>query len=67
MKEFLVNFSLIAVGLLWVIGVDSMPFMKVLGFPMFCLAIANWVKYSSWYKAWSRFIDDGLSGKFNEE
>lgn len=59
------NLLLIATCLIWVIGVDSMPFMKVLGFSMFCLAASNWVRHSTWFKAWSQFISDGMRGKFD--
>lgn len=64
MKNFMSNVILIAVSLLWIIGVDSMPVMKVLGFPLFILAFCFWVKHSTGWKKLSRFIDDGLGGKF---
>lgn len=64
MKNFLANGALIVVALLWIIGVDFMPFMKVLGFPLFIGAFAFWAKYSDTFKKLSRFIDDGFDGKF---
>ena len=64
MKNFLANGALIAAALLWIIGVDFMPFMKVLGFPLFIGAFAFWVKYSDTFKKLSKFMDDGMSGKF---
>lgn len=65
MKEFLVNFALIAVGLLWVIGVDSMPFMKVLGLPLFIWAMVYWVKHSNIAKRVIGIMDDGLRGRYD--
>lgn len=57
---------LVAVMLLWVIGVDYMPFMRVLGLPLFIGAYALWVNYSqSWQKV-SKWMDDGFRGEFNE-
>jgi hypothetical protein len=66
MKSFIANLALIASGLLWVIGVDYMPFMRVLGLPLFILAFANWVKHSDTWAKLSKFTDDGFAGKFNE-
>lgn len=64
MKNFLANGALIVAALLWVIGVDFMQVMKVLGFPLFIGAFAFWVKYSDTFKKLSKFMDDGMSGKF---
>jgi hypothetical protein len=55
---------LIGVGLLWIIGVDSMPVLKVLGFPMCLGAFALWVNYSPLWSKLSRFMEDGLNGKY---
>jgi hypothetical protein len=55
---------LIGVGLLWVIGVDFMPFLRVLGFPMFIGVFTIWVNKSSVFKRLSEFMDDGLAGKY---
>ena len=65
MKNFLANGALIVAALLWIIGVDFMPFMKVLGFPLFIGAFAFWVKYSDTFKKLSEWMDDGMSGKFD--
>lgn len=65
MKNFLANGALIVAALLWIIGVDFMPFMKVLGFPLFIGAFAFWVKYSDTFKKFCKFMDDGMSGKFD--
>ena len=64
MKNFLANGALIVAALLWIIGVDFMPVMKVLGFPLFIGAFAFWVKYSDTFKKLSEWMDDGMSGKF---
>lgn len=64
MKNFLANGALIVAALLWIIGVDFLPFMKGLGFPLFIGAFAFWVKYSDTFKKLSKFMDDGMSGKF---
>jgi hypothetical protein len=65
MKELLANLALIAVGLLWVIGVDSMPFMKVLGLPLFICAMAYWIKHSRIAKRVMEIMDDGLRGRYD--
>lgn len=65
MKNFLANGALIVVALLWIIGVDFMPFMKILGFPLVLLAFCFWVKYSDTFKKFCKFMDDGMSGKFD--
>lgn len=65
MKNFMSNVILIAVSLLWIIGVDSMPVMRVLGFPLFILAFCFWVKHSNAWKKFCKFMDDGMSGKFD--
>lgn len=66
MKSLMANCSLIGCMLLWVIGVDYMPIMTVLGFPMFLCAFGVWVKYSDTFKRVSRFMDNGLESKYNE-
>ena len=65
MKELIYNLALIIAGLLWAIGVDSMPFMKVLGLPLFVCAIAYWVKHSSIAKRVIGIMDDGLRGRYD--
>lgn len=65
MKELIYNLALIIAGLLWVIGVDSMPFMKVLGLPLFVCAIAYWVKHSNIAKRVLEIMDDGLKGRYD--
>ena len=64
MKNFLANGALVGAALLWIIGVDFMPFMKVLGFPLFIGAFAFWVKYSDTFKKLSEWMDDEMSGKY---
>jgi hypothetical protein len=66
MRSFIANCNLIGCAVLWVIGVDSMPFMKVLGLPLVILAFANWVKHSDAWAKLSNFMDNGLEGKYNE-
>jgi hypothetical protein len=46
MKTIVSNVLLVAVMLLWVVGVDYMPVMKVLGLPLFIGAYALWVRWS---------------------
>lgn len=46
MKTIVSNVLLVAVMLLWVVGVDYMPVMKVLGLPLFIGAFALWVNCS---------------------
>ena len=65
-KSILANMLLIGVGLSWIIGVDSMPIMKVLGLPLFIGAMVVWFKYSNTYKKLAKFMDDGMAGKFDE-
>lgn len=64
MKSMLSNVLLIVTAVLW-LSVDDLPFMKVLGFPMMLLAFANFAKYSKVWRKVSRFIDDGMRGKFD--
>ena len=66
MRSFIANCNLIGCALLWIIGVDYMPIMTVLGLPMFLSAFGIWVKYSGIFKRVSRFMDNGLEGKYNE-
>lgn len=65
MKSSLSNLLLVSTMLIWVIGVDSMPIMRVLGLPMTLLAFSNFVKYSNVWRKVSRFIDDGMNGEFD--
>ena len=46
MKTIVSNVLLVAVILLWVVGVDYMPVMQVLGLPLFIGAFALWAKFS---------------------
>ena len=54
MKKRLISWGvdalLVAVMLLWVVGVDYMPVMQVLGFPLFLLAFALWVNWSNTFR-----------------
>ena len=65
MKELIYNLALIIAGLLWVIGVDSLPFMKVLGLPLFVCAMVYWVKHSRIAKNIMGIMDDGLKGRYD--
>ena len=62
MKTIASNCLLVAVMLLWVVGVDYMPVMKVLGLPLFIGAFALWVNWSSTFRKVSEWMD----GEFNE-
>lgn len=66
MKTIVSNVLLVAVMLLWVVGVDYMLVMKVLGFPLFLLAFALWVNWSSTFRKVSEWMDAGMRGEFNE-
>lgn len=66
MKTIVSNCLLVAVMLLWVVGVDYMPVMKVLGFPLFICAFALWVNWSSTFRKVSEWVDSGMRGEFNE-
>ena len=52
MKNFIANTVLIAAILIWVIGVDYTPIMKVLGLPICIIAFYLWVKWSNIAKRW---------------
>ena len=52
-----VDLLLIAVMLLWVVGVDSMPILKVLGLPLFIGAFALWVNWSKTFRKLSKWMD----------
>lgn len=52
--------------LLWVMGVDYMPVMKVLGLPLFVGAFALWVNWSNTFRKVSEWMDAGMRGEFNE-
>ena len=66
MKTIVSNVLLVAVMLLWVVGVDYMPVMKVLGLPLFIGAFAVWVKWSQSWKRLSEWMDAGMRGQFDE-
>ena len=66
MKTIVSNVLLVAVVLLWVVGVDYMPVMKVLGLPTFIGAFALWVNWSQSWKRLSEWMDAGMRGEFDE-
>jgi hypothetical protein len=47
MKNFIANLTLIASVVLWVFGVDYIPVMAVLGFPLLLCALSLWVRWSN--------------------
>lgn len=61
MKNRLVSWGvdalLVAVMLLWVVGVDYMPVMTVLGLPLFIGAFALWVNWSKTFRKVSKWMD----------
>lgn len=61
MKKRLISWGvdalLVAVMLLWVVGVDYMPVMKVLGLPLFIGAFALWVNWSMTFRKLSKWMD----------
>lgn len=57
MKTIVSNYLLVAVVLLWVVGVDYMPVMKVLGLPLFIGAFALWVNWSKTFRKVSEWMD----------
>lgn len=65
-KSILADGWLILMGLNWIIGVDYNPVLKVLGPIAFLGAMFIWFKYSNTFKKLSKFMDDGLAGKFDE-
>ena len=66
MKTIVSNVLLVAVMLLWVVGVDYMPVMKVLGLPLLIAAFALWVNWSQSWKRLSEWMDAGMRGEFDE-
>ena len=66
MKTVVSNVLLVAVLLLWVVGVDYMPVMKVLGVPLLIGAFALWVNWSSTFRKVSEWMDEDRRGKFNK-
>lgn len=63
MKTIVSNVLLVAVILLWVVGVDYMPVIKVLGLPLFIGAFALWVNWSRTFRKVSEWMDRNM---FNE-
>ena len=59
MKTIVSNVLLVAVMLLWVVGVDYMPVMKVLGLPLLIAAFALWVNWSNTFRKVSEWMDAG--------
>ena len=57
---------LVAVALIWVVGVDYMPVMKVLGLPLLIGAFALWVNWSQSWKRLSKWMDAGMRGEFDK-
>lgn len=66
MKTIVSNCLLVAVILLWVVGVDDMPVMKVLGLPLFIGAFALWVNWSKTFRKVSEWMDACMRGEFDE-
>ena len=66
MKTIVSNVLLVAVMLLWVVGVDYMPVMKVVGLPLFIGAVALWVNWSETFRKLSEWMDAGMRGEFDE-
>lgn len=66
-RELLLNLLLVVVGLIWIIGVDYYPILKVLGFPMYLGAIIIWINYSNTYKRIARWMDECMDTNYNEE
>jgi uncharacterized membrane protein YvlD (DUF360 family) len=52
MKNIIANIVMVVAILLWVVGVDYTPIMKVLGLPLCLLAFCLWVKWSDIAKRW---------------
>lgn len=67
MKKRLVSWGvdalLVAVILLWIVGVDYMPVMKVLGLPSFIGAFALWANWSKTFRNLIEWMDRNM---FNE-
>ena len=63
MKSLFANVLFVAVGLLWIVGVDYMPIMKVLGLPLFIGAFALWANWSKTFRKLSKWMDRNM---FNE-
>ena len=61
MKTIVSNALLVVVMLLWVVGVDYMPFMKVLGLPLFIGAFSLWVNWSRTFRKFSKWMDAGFN------
>lgn len=55
-RSIVANVVLVAVMLLWVVGVDYMPGLKVLGLPLFLLAFALWAHWSDSFKRLSKWM-----------
>lgn len=66
MKTIVSNCLLVTVMLLWVVGVDYMPVMKVLGLPLLIAAFALWVNWSQSWKRLCEWMDAGMRGEFDE-
>lgn len=63
MKSLFANVLFVAVGLLWIVGVDYMPIMKVLGLPLFIGAFALWANWSKTFRKLIEWMDRNM---FNE-
>ena len=61
-KSIFASAILATVVLLWVVGVDYMPIMKVLGLPLFIGAFALWVNWSRTF----RKVIEWMDAEFNE-
>lgn len=66
MKTIVSNVLLVAVMLLWVVGVDYMPIMKALGLPLFIGAFALCANWSKTFRKLSKWMDAGMRGEFDE-
>lgn len=59
-KSFFSDVLFVSVVLLWVEGVDYLPFMQLLGLPMFIGSYIVWAKYSKSFEKFSKWVDREL-------
>lgn len=57
-KSVFADVLLVAVMLFWIIGIDYLPVLQYLGFPLLILAVALWAKWSDTYRKLDELIDE---------
>ena len=59
-KGIFADIVLASVALIWIVGVDHIPVLRVVGFPTMILAIVLWTKWSPRAEKFFEWLDKNL-------